>query len=269
MIDIFIVLFLVLGIYLYVWMHINFIKKNSISIKKIEEINKKYKFYHLENYNQEHIYDNEKFYEEISEEDYLIYQLQFIGSKVREQIGYAKYNQRYYEEYYNKVMDIFCGELGKYQKETKWFFVKILNYFEKSYIKTLIKKRYNDYFIVITLYLSDINGDIYRKKYRSFSSSEILSLIQRLNNKNGAFYKDRMIWDALCRVERGKVSNKMRFTVYKRDGYRCKYCYKTQDYVNLEVDHIIPIAKGGKSTLDNLQTLCHKCNVEKGDRIIK
>ncbi|MBO5777220.1 MAG: HNH endonuclease [Clostridia bacterium] len=32
----------------------------------------------------------------------------------------------------------------------------------------------------------------------------------------------------------------------------------------LEIDHIKPIAKGGKTTIDNLQTLCHDCNVKKG-----
>ena len=40
--------------------------------------------------------------------------------------------------------------------------------------------------------------------------------------------------------------------------------FRTND---LEVDHIIPISKGGKSTYDNLQTLCHRCNVRKGAKI--
>ena len=86
-----------------------------------------------------------------------------------------------------------------------------------------------------------------------------------IKNKNGTFYNDREIWNSLCRVERGKVSNKMRFSIYERDGYRCRNCGISDRYANLEIDHIIPISKGGKSTYDNLQTLCHRCNVEKGD----
>ena len=33
----------------------------------------------------------------------------------------------------------------------------------------------------------------------------------------------------------------------------------------MDIDHIKPIAKGGKTTYDNLQTLCRRCNKEKGD----
>ena len=56
----------------------------------------------------------------------------------------------------------------------------------------------------------------------------------------------------------------MRFAVYKRDRYRCVKCGST---VNLEVDHIMPIAKGGKTTFNNLQTLCKRCNMNKSDII--
>ncbi|MBO4983778.1 MAG: HNH endonuclease [Clostridia bacterium] len=59
----------------------------------------------------------------------------------------------------------------------------------------------------------------------------------------------------------------MRFSLYQRDGYRCLKCGISQEYANLEIDHIVPIAKGGKSTYNNLQTLCHRCNVAKGDSI--
>ena len=36
----------------------------------------------------------------------------------------------------------------------------------------------------------------------------------------------------------------------------------------LEIDHIIPVAKGGETVEDNLQTLCWKCNRAKSDKII-
>ena len=57
----------------------------------------------------------------------------------------------------------------------------------------------------------------------------------------------------------------MRFAIYNRDGYRCCKCgRKTND---LEIDHIMPISKGGKTHPDNLQTLCKKCNKEKSNII--
>ena len=52
----------------------------------------------------------------------------------------------------------------------------------------------------------------------------------------------------------------------KAKGYRCKICGRRGNHVALEIDHIKPIAKGGKSTYDNLQTLCKRCNQEKSDK---
>ena len=52
--------------------------------------------------------------------------------------------------------------------------------------------------------------------------------------------------------------------VYRRDGGRCVYCGSTD---NLQLDHIIPFSKGGSTTLENLQLLCQKCNLEKSNHI--
>ncbi len=244
--------------------YINFIKENSKSIEKIEELNRIYTFYNLESYDYKYTYDNEKFYNDISPEDYLIYQLQFISSQVLQVINYAKFNKNKYYEYLNAINSINC--IGQYKKNTKIFNIRLLNYLEYELINKLKKNHQVDYYIEVKLFLSDINGKVYDNKYDIFDSDYVLYLIKRLNNKNGKFYNDKGIWNALCRVERGKVSNKMRFFIYKRDEYRCKYCHRSDNQVSLEIDHIIPIAKGGKSTYDNLQTLCHECNVRKGNQ---
>ena len=50
-------------------------------------------------------------------------------------------------------------------------------------------------------------------------------------------------------------------------GYKCKVCgASASDGAKLEVDHIIPISKGGKSVMDNLQTLYKSCNRGKRDK---
>lgn len=50
-------------------------------------------------------------------------------------------------------------------------------------------------------------------------------------------------------------------------GYRCAGCGKTfANRIMLQVDHIIPLNKGGKTRSDNLQILCRFCNGEKGDK---
>lgn len=59
------------------------------------------------------------------------------------------------------------------------------------------------------------------------------------------------------------IPDQMRQHILARDGYRCQYC-GSQSY--LEMDHIIPLSKGGATSLKNLQTLCHGCNMKKGNR---
>ena len=67
-------------------------------------------------------------------------------------------------------------------------------------------------------------------------------------------------------AERKSVGKKLRFEVFKRDGFRCQYCGRCAPDVILEVDHIKPVAAGGKNSLMNLVTSCRDCNRGKGKR---
>jgi hypothetical protein len=58
------------------------------------------------------------------------------------------------------------------------------------------------------------------------------------------------------------IPSKLRWEVFRRDGYRCVTCGRDHD---LSVDHIVPEINGGKITLENLQTLCRPCNSSKGE----
>lgn len=64
---------------------------------------------------------------------------------------------------------------------------------------------------------------------------------------------------------------KIRLKVLERDGYRCILCGRSPAMdvgVRLHIDHKIPFSKGGKSTEENLQTLCYDCNIGKSDEIL-
>jgi hypothetical protein len=56
----------------------------------------------------------------------------------------------------------------------------------------------------------------------------------------------------------------MRFEVFKRDGFACQYCGAHPPAVTLEVDHIVAVANGGESSVDNYLTACMPCNRGKG-----
>ena len=60
----------------------------------------------------------------------------------------------------------------------------------------------------------------------------------------------------------GLASGGQRRRVFKRDGNRCVKCGSTE---RLEIDHIVPRSRGGGNEESNLQTLCHGCNLAKGN----
>ncbi|MBU8871347.1 MAG: HNH endonuclease [Gemmatimonadales bacterium] len=67
--------------------------------------------------------------------------------------------------------------------------------------------------------------------------------------------------------ERRKLTNGLRYKILRRDGFRCVLCGATAEDDKLAVDHIIPVARDGKTTPDNLRTLCKRCNSGKGTKL--
>lgn len=65
--------------------------------------------------------------------------------------------------------------------------------------------------------------------------------------------------------KRTALSKRLRLLVLERDGFRCRLCGKTARETKLEVDHKVPVAKGGTDSLNNLWTLCFDCNRGKAD----
>ena len=64
------------------------------------------------------------------------------------------------------------------------------------------------------------------------------------------------------------INWRLRFIVMRRDNFKCKACGRTpatDPSVTLDVDHIKAYSKGGPTVLENLQTLCTKCNIGKSD----
>ena len=241
--------------------YVSFLLKNSKAINELKTINKQYIFRMIDNFNMVHRYDNENFYDTVSPEDYLIYQLQFIQKDVKKALEDTLYNKNLYPKYKESI-DSKCI-FGLY--EVNKFFKKFVLYLEKKEFKKILQKPTTEFFIKVKIILTNIQDEYKSSKYSIFNADEVKDLIFKINRKSGHFFVIEDIWDAICRVERAKVSNKMRFSIYERDGYRCCKCHKKTN--DLEIDHIIPIAKGGKTTYNNLQTLCHRCNVKKGSNL--
>ena len=66
------------------------------------------------------------------------------------------------------------------------------------------------------------------------------------------------------------MTDSIRYDVMHRDGFRCVLCGaspKNDPNIILHVDHILPLAKGGKTEMSNLRTLCERCNLGKRDKL--
>ena len=74
--------------------------------------------------------------------------------------------------------------------------------------------------------------------------------------------------DALTRYWKGRpprqVWHLLRQAVFERDGWVCVYCGKRTG--TMTCDHVLPVSRGGSSTLDNLVTACLACNMAKATK---
>ena len=68
--------------------------------------------------------------------------------------------------------------------------------------------------------------------------------------------------------ERVGTPPSVRLAVLIRDGFRCVYCGATKEDARLEVDHVIPVCKGGTNDIGNLVASCRECNIGKGGKML-
>lgn len=108
------------------------------------------------------------------------------------------------------------------------------------------------------------NGGLAQRSFTVPMTEEtIAELIKVLENKLTA--------SAFAKEQRTLMTKKLREFIKNRDNFTCCLCGNSthvEPNLLLEIDHIIPVAKGGQTVEDNLQTLCWKCNRAKSDKII-
>lgn len=105
----------------------------------------------------------------------------------------------------------------------------------------------------LTFCHSDFRGECIHKS-KSLIKAEVLLEELALHNE---------FLSKLGYNKREAIKTKIKSEVLKRDNYECKKCGSKN---NLHIDHIIPVTKGGKNLLNNLQVLCQQCNISKSNR---
>lgn len=82
---------------------------------------------------------------------------------------------------------------------------------------------------------------------------------------------EKIRWAKSAAGQRALMTSRLRSYIKQRDNYACVMCgvsVAAEPHLLLEVDHIVPVSKGGLSVPENLQTLCWKCNRTKGAKVM-
>ena len=101
--------------------------------------------------------------------------------------------------------------------------------------------------------LRELRAEGWQIKYQSSPSGYTLTSAERIPKEPGEY-----------------VNLRLRAEVFERDNHTCQICnysagekYADGELVKLEADHIVPLNDGGQTRVDNLQTLCSRCNAGK------
>jgi len=132
-------------------------------------------------------------------------------------------------------------------KLSKKFYADFLAWYQKSEAKRL---RDNEYKLYMT---SALNSR------RSIGERFRILLID--------FFKSFPDMAAIQLDQKRIFDNDQKIQIYARDSGRCQSCKKAVGEFNWHADHIVAWIRGGKTTFDNGQVLCAKCNLKKKDRL--
>ncbi len=89
-------------------------------------------------------------------------------------------------------------------------------------------------------------------------------------NKFVVYLAEKVKFRKSAAGQRALMTSQLRRKIKQRDGFACRKCgvsVEKEPTLLLEIDHIIPVSKGGLTEENNLQTLCWRCNRTKGAKI--
>lgn len=249
--------------------YVDFVNEHSLAIRAIKELNSKYQFSPIYPLIYKNCYDTTVNFEKVSCKDYLIYQFHLDTLRVRRIIKSRNNNISKEIDYKSKV-DLTKDKLGNFDVSIEDLNEEKLRNIESIVFNDLIEKVNTDFYAEVHLYLT--RGRMHRvvdEKKELFDLNEIIDVLKSIDSSkviDGRRFYSGEVWKSIERVERAKVSKELRQEIFERDGYTCVNCGSTKKE-SLEIDHIIPISKGGKTEPGNLQTLCRNCNIRKGNNI--
>lgn len=122
--------------------------------------------------------------------------------------------------------------------------------------------------------LSGVYFPMYTFQYVSPGGNSSMRVDIRLDvdnlNKFVGYLSDLLEFKKSVAGQRALMTSALREKIKIRDGFKCRACgvsASEERNLLLEIDHIIPLSKGGVTSEDNLQVLCWRCNRSKGAKL--
>ncbi|MCK5306829.1 MAG: HNH endonuclease [Candidatus Omnitrophica bacterium] len=203
------------------------------------------------------------------ESDKLLYDLK----KVAEKLGTDILSQKLYLEYGKYDVTSFSRRFGTWREALSKVGLKpgnIFNYSDEELFENILNiwqyKGKQPIRKDLNFKPSKISQSPYNRRFKSWSYT-LLSFVKYANGTDIQNIETPQISDSIKKINRDP-SLRLRFKVLKRDNFSCKQCGVSpakDKNVELHVDHIKPWSKGGETILENLQTLCQKCNLGKSN----
>lgn len=136
----------------------------------------------------------------------------------------------------------------------------------KSFNSWLVDRRMN-YVLIGELADSHRRAKAYMQMYDVlFNASREQSDFDELREAHEQYKKE----EKEEKKQRDDMTPRLRMSVLERDKFTCQLCGRDKsDSVRLQVDHKIPVTKGGKTEPANLWTLCYDCNQGKAARLLQ
>lgn len=142
-------------------------------------------------------------------------------------------------QYNRTVDDEALFKFNLYRKQTR--------YIQRNYVKT-------PYEVMNTIETFDCDYDYIIRRYNQLEMIGFETTTSKYHVKN----------------QRRLMTQELRKHIKLRDNYTCRICGKYMpDGVGLQIDHIVPVSKGGRTVETNLQVLCSVCNGKKSNKIPK
>lgn len=239
------------------------VKKASTRYKALEKINKEFDFHNdvQTTYKWDEYVQTKPKFDKFNFEKYICTQIERNNGIYESIINKIEENRRTYEQYKNEINVL--PKLSSRPTAKKVGVPYILfNNVEKKLVNKTIQKPVLSTSIICTInYRSPKGRNSYQKRW-IYSYEDIYTGCERVQKqveqRNSNQHQRRLMTDSL------------RYDILKRDKFRCVLCGRSaDDGIQLQVDHIVPVSKGGKSVPSNLRTLCSSCNMGKSDKYDK